>query len=436
MELLIAAAGIFLLYLIQIVVYRLHWDKNLGAEFRFQKQPVREGEPVRIYEKFTNGKRLPLPYFYVMFDLSSNGRLFFGEEPDKGKMKRTWFLSEVLSLRSQECKERTITVQGLKRGCYRIPEIRITTANLFLTDRFSLENETAPVSESSLYVYPAELQDSDLTSLFELLSDMFLSERNSYEDDFEIRGIREYQSFDPMKRVNWKASARQGQLQVNMMEYVASQKVMLLPVFAEIDGKEAAQAETAKHPDSGNASTVGQTVSASRQTVDVRVESGGRPTALWERAISETAAAAEYCISQGIPTGVLSNGEDSETGENLFIPPRGGRAGSEEILQGLSRIWFPRKFADMEALLLAELEEQQECCTYVILAACEDELTDRLEGLCALFGRQCVIWRTRRPQSDSAERSEQFYEPVQPERSDRGEQAGTWMQAEKGGGEA
>ena len=48
-----------------------------------------------------------------------------------------------------------------------------------------------------------------------------------YEDPFEFRTIRAYTTDDPMKAVNWKASAKTGSLMVNTFDSVQSQKAML-----------------------------------------------------------------------------------------------------------------------------------------------------------------------------------------------------------------
>ena len=48
-----------------------------------------------------------------------------------------------------------------------------------------------------------------------------------YEDPFEFRGIRDYTITDPMNKINWKASARSGNLMVNLHDSTASQEVIL-----------------------------------------------------------------------------------------------------------------------------------------------------------------------------------------------------------------
>jgi len=394
MELAVVLAGIFLLYLLQVIGYRLFWDKGLSVLLSFQREPVREGEGVCLYGKLTNQKGLALPLLYVMFDLSRNGRACQKEEAGSGqegqrRHKKIWFLREILSLHGREEKERTIEIKGLKRGLYRIPELRLTASNLFLTDRFSVslvsdrvpegKSENRPVIEngsdksrqtetgwaaggilhcnSSLYVYPRSLPEQELRPLFQLLSDAYRTERYSYEDAFEIRGIREYQSFDPMKRINWKASARAGSLQVNQME------------------KETAEQKR-------------------------------------EYAISLAAGLAEYCLEQGILVGLLSNGEDFLTEMPLRIEACGGEAGQAALQQGLSRLCFPRKLTEIKQYMEEELRNAPKGNTYVILDASDtwqeqqerqewkedavagegETLGVQLMELCREYSRNCFRW--------------------------------------------
>ena len=48
-----------------------------------------------------------------------------------------------------------------------------------------------------------------------------------YEDPFAFRTIRDYTTDDPMKAINWKASAKTGTLMVNTFDSALSQKAML-----------------------------------------------------------------------------------------------------------------------------------------------------------------------------------------------------------------
>ena len=48
-----------------------------------------------------------------------------------------------------------------------------------------------------------------------------------YEDPFAFSSIREYTVTDPMNTINWKASARTGELMVNTFESTLTEKVMI-----------------------------------------------------------------------------------------------------------------------------------------------------------------------------------------------------------------
>ena len=48
------------------------------------------------------------------------------------------------------------------------------------------------------------------------------------EDPFYPAGVREYRPGDEMRRINWKAVARTGDLQVNQFDYTADRKLYLL----------------------------------------------------------------------------------------------------------------------------------------------------------------------------------------------------------------
>ena len=57
--LLLAAAG--LLYILQDLIYKTFWDKNLSVSIHFQDKAVLEGEQATLTEVIENRKLLPLP---------------------------------------------------------------------------------------------------------------------------------------------------------------------------------------------------------------------------------------------------------------------------------------------------------------------------------------------------------------------------------------
>lgn len=72
------------------------------------------------------------------------------------------------------------------------------------------------------------------------------------------------------------------------------------------------------------------------------------------------------------------------------------KSGREALQQGLSRLCFPRKLADMEQILKEALESEGKGMTYVILDAGGDTDRDRpgvcLRRLCQDYGTDVISW--------------------------------------------
>ena len=101
------------------------------------------------------------------------------------------------------------------------------------------------------------------------------------EDPFVFRGIRDYTSNDSLKNVNWKASARTGNLMVNEYDESVSRNVCIL----------------------------------------LNLEESGalRYDAVDEEAISIASGIAEMLVSQGINVSIISNGCDVDTHNHVFV---------------------------------------------------------------------------------------------------------------------
>ena len=97
-------------------------------------------------------------------------------------------------------------------------------------------------------------------------------EKNTYlnPDIFEFRGIREYDTHDTMNMINWKASARTGQLMVNQYKETMCQSVCIL--------------------------------------ANVEPEGMLKQELLSETTISMASGLAQYLISQKINVSLISNG--------------------------------------------------------------------------------------------------------------------------------
>lgn len=73
-----------------------------------------------------------------------------------------------------------------------------------------------------MYVFPEQINTSRISLVCKEISGMLLSQQKLQPDPFEFSGIRDYCKTDPINHINWKASARMGNLMVNQFDSTTS----------------------------------------------------------------------------------------------------------------------------------------------------------------------------------------------------------------------
>ena len=76
-------------------------------------------------------------------------------------------------------------------------------------------------------MYPKPFSHPDFKRSLKQLNGEVLTKRHLLEDPFEYRGIRDYQPQDDLKSINWKATARTGDLKVNQKNYTSQKSVRI-----------------------------------------------------------------------------------------------------------------------------------------------------------------------------------------------------------------
>ena len=210
----------FVLVVIQMLIYKKYWAKNLYVSVSFRQNALYEGEEGEILEVIENRKRLPLPMLKVKFQTSKN--LGFGDEKGS-KTTDQYYRNDIFHVGMGEKITRTLRFCGKKRGYYRIHNIDLVASDLF----FMNEDSMNMAMEQYISVYPKIYQTEDFRLSLQKLNGEILVKRHMLEDPFEYRGIREYQPFDDIRSVNWKATARTGNLKVNQKNYTAMQTIRI-----------------------------------------------------------------------------------------------------------------------------------------------------------------------------------------------------------------
>lgn len=298
MRILTSFIFIGIIYVLQRILYERYWDRNLKVSLSFETASVSEGEKTYLVECVENNKVLPIPLLRVKF--SASRYFLFGKEQNS-VVTDQYYRHNVYSMASYQRITRKYPFTCTKRGCYSIHHIDLISRDLFLSG--ILANQLT--CDSMLYVFPGtvpmeQLPENVLTSLVAVLHQAALN-----EDPFELKGIRNYMPYDSMHHINWKQSARTGQLMVNTHFPTASQNVS---IYLNLDPN----------------------------IVSHQLE-------LQEESIRIAYTIATMLQQASIPFRFISNGIDMFTGEALAIEAGSGSHAIEQLGTSLARIDLNKK---------------------------------------------------------------------------------------------
>ena len=293
MEVIVLVGILITVFVVEIVYYRLHALDNLRLKVDFSKNIADYGEDIELIEVAENKKRLPLPFIILKFETPRELRFY---DTEKVSTSDFTYREDMLTMKAFSKHTRRIKVKCTKRGYYVFPRVGITTSDMLLFERFTKEFD----NEANLMVLPKVLR----TNITEILMSVTLSElqrrRTLLTDPFSLAGIREYGPNDPMKSINWKASAKTGDLMVNQNASTCSQKVH---VFVNLD-----------------------------------YYNPKRSTSLLEKSISLTYTYLRDLAELNIPAAVYTNGLDIITEQPVVSETDPGSATLEERAIKLARI--------------------------------------------------------------------------------------------------
>ena len=212
--------GLLLLIFLWNLYYASHWNRNLTVSLNFVQNYVYAGNQAQMTEQIENRKKLMLPVLEVAFHMDR--RLSF-HDSENTNVSDFVYKRDIFALLGNQRVIRKLTLDCTKRGYYRVDQSYLTSYSMLHKRRFSVE---CP-ADTELYVYAARTDVSDIVVDCERLMGSLQCAKRLYEDPFAFSSIREYTVTDPMKTINWKASARTGELMVNTFESTLTEKVMI-----------------------------------------------------------------------------------------------------------------------------------------------------------------------------------------------------------------
>lgn len=310
------AFGFFLIsYILIRLLYRYCWDRALEIEVLLPVANVHEGEKATIKEIVINDKFLPLPVLETRFYLDKGIR--YTDLANAAVSDKT-YRRDVFAAGIKRKISREFEISCVKRGYYKLEKVELISSDLFLKQKFLKAVQCC----QEFYVYPKKVRSDRILLPYQRIMGDLLVRKKIYEDPFSFGGIRNYEYTDPMNRINWKASARNQELLVNMYESSIEQKVVIL--LDTYQNRNLLQEE------------------------------------LNEEAIRIAAALGERFLMQGVEVTIISNSMDVESGELIEIKDLKGM-GIPMLKQQLARI----KRGEEKPIL--ELMEQLTSDTYVVI---------------------------------------------------------------------
>lgn len=283
----------FVFYLVYVLagVYALSrwWAARSLPHLRVSRQftdHIFSGERTEITVALRNLSWWPIPW------------LFFDETPPPN-MGAGAAIRHVVALQPKGRADFSYELQGYQRGYYQIGPGMVRSGDLF---GFA---EAGGIFEEPrrLTVYPRviPLAHGELTSRSP--HGTIKSRQHIFADPARVIGVRTYQPGDPLRTIDWKSSARAGDLQVKKYEPAVSLATVIF-----LDLNSGAYSRHLRH----NAS---------------------------EWAVVVAASLADYLIGQRQPVGLACNGVDPLTGARCWmIAPRGGRTHLMKLLEWLARV--------------------------------------------------------------------------------------------------
>lgn len=236
------------------------------------------GETITVRLVCQNMSRLPMPW--IEFSESIPPALRSGDA-----MQRVIYLS------GRQKREFTYKIQAGRRGYYRIGPLRLNAGDLFGL----IEGQSGQVKEDFMTVYPRIISLSSLGLPSRLPFGTVAAKQRLFEDPARPRGIRQYQSGDSQRHINWKVSAHTDSLLIKRFEPAISLEAAILLNLH----------------------------SADYERRDWRY--------LSEWAITTAASVATYLVNQRQPVGLISNGIDPlRSGKELLFSENSGRLYRDE----------------------------------------------------------------------------------------------------------
>lgn len=314
-------------------IYIKNWLRGVEAGIEVSKNTTFPGDELILTETVVNRKWLPLPMVMVKFEVDRS--FVFGNDVVNTNVSDYCYKSDVFSLLFYQKIIRNIPLVCTKRGYFTIDRLNIVSTDVMMDKTLASYFDVG----KAITVYPAEASSSEVDIPYRRIMGTVLTRQYTYEDPFEFLGIRQYQTYDSLKDVNWTASAKTGELKVNVHAHTAAQQVCIL-LNLEKDG-----------------------------VWDYEE--------LKEKAISMACSLACRLTRQAVAVSVLANGKDIITGNELLIEAGCDEGHRTNIMTALARLDLKKPCRDFEVVIREHIKELGDDMIYCMISTSRREPLQR-----------------------------------------------------------
>jgi uncharacterized protein (DUF58 family) len=312
-----------LIFMLQSFLFTRFGHQRLSYRRTFSRDTCFQGDEIEMVEEIANRKFIPVPWLRVESQLNTGLRFDSQTNLDISSGDIYQNHKSFFSLKPYTKITRRHRVTGAKRGVYQLRSVSLTYGDLLGLRRAVKRQEFN--AELIVYPNPHPLQELPLPS-HSWQGDISVR-RWIVDDPFMIAGVREYRAGDPLKGINWNATARSGRLQVHQLDYTADHRIMIVLNMEESAG----------------------------MWEQVNDES------ILEDGISLAAGIAQYAVSRGMETGFAVNAPLQDAPDlSVIVPPRGGANHLTGLYETMARLVIKRN-ETIDVLLerLAETADRQ-----------------------------------------------------------------------------
>ncbi len=240
-----------------------------------------------------------------------------------------------------------------RRGYHRIGPVRMRSGDIF---GFA-SSETRRTDVENILVYPRVVDIEELLTPPQHPFGLVRGKLPLYHDTNRVRGHRDYRTSDPLKHIDWKATARAGELQTRVYEPAVS-----LNMLIALNGS--------------SSDFVWQ----------------GTNRRLFERAVTAAASAAALADRLGYSYGMISNAVASYSGKWLSVPTGASTSQLPMTLEALAMA-APYVVAMLPDVFRAECEQLPPGATVLfVTGAITPSIPEQLQAIGERGSRILVLY--------------------------------------------